>query len=148
MKAYFTNLYEYNLWANQALLKTIAANPVSDKIKALYSHNVGAHHIWNARMMNHPFRLKIFDILDLTELKKEDELNFKHSLNLVVNQDFNQLLTYQNIKGQTFQNTIQDIHIHLINHSTYHRGQINQLLRTEGFEPVPVDYILYAREKF
>lgn len=147
MKAYFKNLFEYNHWANEALLKTIEANPVSDKIKALYSHNVGAHHVWNSRMMNQPFRLKIFDILDLTDLKNEDDLNFQHSLQLLANKDLNQSITYQNTKGLTFQNTIQEIHAHIINHSTYHRGQINQLLRSEGFEPVPCDYILFARAK-
>lgn len=147
MKVYFKNLFEYNYWANEALLKTIEENQVSDKIKSLFSHNVGAHHVWNARMINQPFRLKIFDILDLTDLKKEDDLNFQNSMQLLANKDLNQLITYQNTKGLTFQNTIQEIHYHIINHSTYHRGQINQLLRSEGFEPVPCDYILFARAK-
>jgi uncharacterized damage-inducible protein DinB len=40
---------------------------------------------------------------------------------------------------------VEQIMIHLVNHSSYHRGQIAMLLRQNGFEPVNTDYITYDR---
>jgi uncharacterized damage-inducible protein DinB len=47
--------------------------------------------------------------------------------------------------GKYFENNVQQIMIHLVNHGTYHRGQVAMLLRQKGFEPVNTDYITYDR---
>jgi uncharacterized damage-inducible protein DinB len=47
--------------------------------------------------------------------------------------------------GDSYQNKIEDILIHVGNHGTYHRGQIAMLLREKGYNPVSTDYILYDR---
>jgi uncharacterized damage-inducible protein DinB len=50
------------------------------------------------------------------------------------------------MKGEKFANTIKDIVVHVINHSTYHRAQIAQLVKQSGGEPAKTDYIVYQRE--
>jgi len=37
--------------------------------------------------------------------------------------------------------------VHVVNHSTYHRGQITTLLRQLGAEPVDTDFLVYYAEK-
>lgn len=37
--------------------------------------------------------------------------------------------------------------ISLINHSTYHRGQITMLMKEAGLETLNTDYIFYKRNK-
>jgi len=41
---------------------------------------------------------------------------------------------------------VRDILLHVAMHGQYHRGQINQLLRGAGLEPISVDYIVFVRE--
>jgi uncharacterized damage-inducible protein DinB len=55
------------------------------------------------------------------------------------------MISYQNTKGEAYQNTIKDIMFHIINHSSYHRGQVMMLVRNAGLEPIPTDYILTKR---
>ena len=63
-------------------------------------------------------------------------------------ENFNQLISYQNTKGESFQNCLSDILTHIINHGTHHRAQIGQLLKLNGLQPLPVtDYTFYLREK-
>lgn len=37
-------------------------------------------------------------------------------------------MLYSNIKGEKFTSTLDDILIHVFNHSTYHRGQVALLV--------------------
>jgi uncharacterized damage-inducible protein DinB len=47
--------------------------------------------------------------------------------------------------GDTYTNSVQEILFHIINHSTYHRGQIMAQLRESGLEAISTDYIFYKR---
>ena len=67
-------------------------------------------------------------------------------LDFVTGQEsFNRSLTYNNYVGDPYVNNVENIMIHLVNHSTYHRAQIALLLRQKGFEPVNTDFITYDR---
>jgi uncharacterized damage-inducible protein DinB len=35
---------------------------------------------------------------------------------------------------------------HVVNHSTYHRGQITTMLRQLGARPVPTDFLMFHDE--
>jgi uncharacterized damage-inducible protein DinB len=53
---------------------------------------------------------------------------------------------YKNMKGVEFTNKLEDILFHVVNHGTFHRGQIITMLRELGFDSFPVqDLIAFAR---
>jgi uncharacterized damage-inducible protein DinB len=54
-------------------------------------------------------------------------------------------LDYENSEDRLFTNTLKDMLFHIINHSTHHRAQISVDFRTNGIEPLNLDYILYKR---
>jgi len=57
-------------------------------------------------------------------------------------------LTYKNIAGDEFKNTVSDIIQHVMNHGTFHRGQLVTMLRQFGFTWLFVtDYIAFCREE-
>ena len=60
-------------------------------------------------------------------------------------EDFEKRIDYENSEGRLFNNTVQDILFHIINHSTHHRGQISTDFRQNGLEPLQLDYVFYKR---
>jgi uncharacterized damage-inducible protein DinB len=57
-------------------------------------------------------------------------------------------INYKNTKGIEFTNSIEDILFHVVNHGTYHRGQLITMLRQQGIENFPgQDLIAYVREQ-
>jgi len=55
------------------------------------------------------------------------------------------MISYINLEEERHQSSVYDIVTHLVNHSTYHRGQIIKLLQIEGLNSVSTDYIDYTR---
>ena len=49
------------------------------------------------------------------------------------------------LKGEKFQSGLDDIMLHVLNHASYHRGQVALLQRADGQEPAYTDYIQFVR---
>ena len=57
-----------------------------------------------------------------------------------------QAIAYKSMKGEPFTTKAGDIALHVVNHSTFHRGQMITILRELGQENLPAtDYIFYTR---
>ena len=53
---------------------------------------------------------------------------------------------YKTMKGEPFESTYEDTLFHVVNHGTYHRGQIITMLREAGLKQLPsTDLIHYLR---
>jgi uncharacterized damage-inducible protein DinB len=55
---------------------------------------------------------------------------------------------YQNSKGENWKSRIDDILMHVITHSAYHRGQIAADMRSAGMNPAYTDFIHSVRQGF
>lgn len=59
-----------------------------------------------------------------------------------------QKLIYKNMKGDAYENSVEEILFHLVNHGSYHRGQIITMLRCAGVtQVVNTDLINWFREQ-
>lgn len=146
MKGKFIDLFEYTYHFNNEMIKIISENiaKVDEKIISLINHTLNAQQVWNSRILNE----KSFEVWQINSFEKLEEINnqnFQTSIQIIENSDFDQIIEYQNSKGSKFENTIFEILFQAINHSTYHRGQINSLLKQSGIEPILTDYIFYKR---
>jgi uncharacterized damage-inducible protein DinB len=56
------------------------------------------------------------------------------------------VVEYRSWEGPRFRNTVEDILTQLFGHSSYHRGQIAQLVRAGGGTPAVTDFIFWSRE--
>ena len=74
-----------------------------------------------------------------------DRTNHEQSLQILDNVDLDKMIHYNNTKGEASVNSVRDILFHVINHSTYHRGQIATEFRQNGLDPLVTDYIYYKR---
>jgi uncharacterized damage-inducible protein DinB len=57
----------------------------------------------------------------------------------------NEAIVYKNSKGTVFNNTVEEILVHLTIHGQHHRAQIANLLRQSGIEPPATDIIFFLR---
>jgi uncharacterized damage-inducible protein DinB len=56
-----------------------------------------------------------------------------------------EVIAYKNIAGQPFSAPLWQMVLHVVNHGTYHRGQITNMLRQIGMKPTNLDLIRYYR---
>lgn len=148
MKEYFLKLYQYNAWANSRVLGALAQQQVTDdKILTLMSHVMAAQLIWLHRILNQPAPdVGLWKKYSLDRLQQlSDEGSSRWLQFIEANDDFNRQLRYHNYVGHAFENNIEQIMIHTVNHATYHRGQVALLMRERGYEPINTDYITYDR---
>jgi len=57
-----------------------------------------------------------------------------------------QTITYRNSKGEPWESRIEDVLMHVVMHSAYHRGQIASELRAAGQTPAYTDFIHPVRQ--
>jgi uncharacterized damage-inducible protein DinB len=147
MKSFFNELFEYSHHFNQKLADAFIHNPdrVSEKAIKLYSHILNAHQIWNNRINPKQAPFGVWEIHPIQNCKHIDIENYENSLVVLDKSDLNQTVHYTNTKGVAFSNDIKSIIFHVINHSTYHRGQIASEFKQNGLDPMVTDYILYKR---
>ena len=148
MKKYFLKLYQYNLWCNERVLSALKKQSVNDeKILSVLGHIVAAQYLWLHRIQGLPAPdVKLWGNYSLEQLDKmAQEIGGRWVAFIESTEDFNRELTYKNYTNDPYINNVEQIMIHLVNHSSYHRGQIAMLLRQKGFEPVNTDYITYDR---
>lgn len=148
MKKYFLKLYSYNDWANKKVINCLKKQQVADdKVLLLMSHTLSALYIWLARITGksaEPYPLwKQYSLAELEVMCNEIG---QHWLAYITeHESFDRELSYNNYVGDPYKNNVENIMIHLVNHSTYHRAQVATLLRQNGFEPVNTDFITYDR---
>lgn len=117
----------------------------TERILVLMSHTINAHQIWIERILGLRSGVKVFDIRSFEDLKVQNDINYKNTSEILHSKPLSEKVTYINTKRQRFENTITEIYLHIFNHATYHRGQINQLLVQEGKSPMVSDFIAYNR---
>jgi uncharacterized damage-inducible protein DinB len=61
--------------------------------------------------------------------------------------DTGRLIEYKSFAGEPFTNSLGQIVRHVVNHGTYHRGQVATMLRQLGANAVSSDLIYFYRER-
>lgn len=148
MKKYFLKLYQYNAWATKRVIGTLVRQQVNDaKILSLLGHVVAAQFLWLHRIKGLPAPdVKLWGEYTLDQLIEMAERASTQWLEFVESTDnFDREMTYRNYVNEPYTNNVENVMIHLVNHSTYHRAQIAMLLRQKGFEPINTDFITYDR---
>jgi uncharacterized damage-inducible protein DinB len=56
-------------------------------------------------------------------------------------------ISYKAFNGDPYTSSLADIIRQVVNHGTYHRGQITTMLRQLGAETINTDFIAYSRQK-
>ena len=147
MNVFFEKLFAYSFHYNQQLAAIFMehGNKIDPKSIGLFSHMLNAHHTWNCRVLRQQTEYNIWEKHPVDLLAAIDRHNYDQTLAILGTVDLTKEIAYTTSKGQPFTNTVSDILFHIVNHSTYHRGQLALLFRQHGMEPLVTDYIFYKR---
>lgn len=140
------DLFDYNNNCNERLIQSLAKlNDPPEKSIELISHILNAHSIWNGRIISEKPIYQVWQIHPVGAFYAINKKNYQDTLAILEGGLEARDVYYKNSKGVKFSNQVPDILMHIVNHSTYHRGQIATDMRRHGFEPLVTDYILYKR---
>jgi uncharacterized damage-inducible protein DinB len=148
MKAHFQDLYQYSLKSNLTTIGLLEnyGSEVPEKIIKNFSHILNAQHLWNHRIEGSKSSFKVWDIHSISQFREINASLFQQSFSIIAKEDFERQVNYINSQGESFANTVKEILFHVVNHSTYHRGQVMLQLRESGLEAISTDYIFYKRK--
>jgi uncharacterized damage-inducible protein DinB len=133
-----SSMFDFDCWANQKWMQP--ARSLAQEHVLL--HVVEAQIIWLARIQGTPTWQPSLEEFGL-HLDKSTR-NWKRFL---MGADLGQLVTYANSRGEQYTNSVTEIVRHVINHGSYHRGQLRGIAGERGIEFPETDYIAFAREK-
>ena len=151
-------LYGYNRWANARSLEAAAAVSTEDftrevggsfaSLRGTLAHMYGAEWIWLQRWKGIsprqlPFSLEFPDVASIRSRWQAVENERQVFLDALEPARLAEVLSYVNLQGQTFAYPLRRMLQHVVNHGTYHRGQITTLLRQLGAAPLATDLLLY-----
>lgn len=161
MKEIILEELAYNSWANERILRNIPHELVDAEVVSSFpTPRLTIYHIWDAQVIWHKriqgieqsgwpsagftgtfseacIRL-LRQSVDMEELIKNSDEAFLHKM-----------ISYKNLKGLEFSQPVWQILLHVVNHATFHRGQVVTMLRAAGLKDalLPMDEIAYFREK-
>ena len=152
MLPYFHKLYAYDVWANREAVESLkkAANP-SPKSVEYMAHIVAGEWFWLGRLGHRNKPVSVWPESGLSQCEAElPQLAqvWKDYLNGLTPERLNERIAYINTKGESWSNSIQDILMHVLMHSAYHRAQIASNLRAAGHQPAYTDFIHSVRQGF
>lgn len=155
-------LYGYNRWANRRALDAASRVPPEDftrdvggsfaSLRDTIAHLYGAEWVWLERCRGtSPPGLPIArDFPDAAAIASKWEVVEEERHAFLEELDPARLaepLTYTNFRGERWTYPLERILLHVVNHSTYHRGQVATILRQLGATPLSTDLLQYYDEK-
>tara|TARA_R110000868_G_scaffold81946_2_gene231733 strand:+ start:43542 stop:44006 length:465 start_codon:yes stop_codon:yes gene_type:complete len=151
-KKLFLKQLEYDVWANNKIIEVIFnADEMleGNRPYEILSHLICTPKIWLMRALDKTTNLKSWGnlkLIDCFELSNENHEDWKKFILSKTDKELEQHFNFS-FKGNESKISIEDLLIHLVNHSSYHRGQIILLLKGK-IEPLPLTtYIAFAAIK-
>jgi uncharacterized damage-inducible protein DinB len=138
------SLLAYDAWANLETARSLREGDDPTALK-LMAHVVGAQRVWLARIGGERSPLPVWPELALAEIIQHLEEILPAWRSILGRTPAEHRVAYTTVRGEPFENSVEEIALHVVLHSSYHRGQANASLRAAGGQPAVVDYIHAVR---
>jgi uncharacterized damage-inducible protein DinB len=155
-------LYDYNAWANRRQLEATGKVTTEEFLRPMGSsfgslrdtlaHIYGAESVWLERFQGRspealPDVQQFHDIASLREKWIEQEARLLGFVGNLTQADLNRIMEYKTLKYGVYRNPLWQSMQHVVNHGTYHRGQVTTLLRQLNAQPILTDLMHFYRER-
>jgi uncharacterized damage-inducible protein DinB len=153
-------LYAFNRWANAHM--RAAVRKLSDEaferdmknsfpsVRDTMLHIMASEWVWLTRWLGTspsgmPQEWKSYKLAQIEQEWDALETAQEAFVDRLSDPDLDRVVEYVNFRGETFQQPLWHLLRHMVNHSTYHRGQITTMLRQLGYDAVSTDLVVYFR---
>jgi len=156
-------LIDYNYWARDRVLDAAATitpeqftRPMGNSFSSVrdtIAHICVAERIWITRLKGETLReLPIPDRFPDVEAARKEwfelEGEMREQLAKLGPEAVERTIEYQDLRGNSQSDVLWQILQHVVNHGTYHRGQVTTMLRQLGAAPPKsMDLMAYYRER-
>jgi uncharacterized damage-inducible protein DinB len=155
------DLYRYNRWASTLLLEsasTLTREQFVDIVPSSFPsvrdtlvHILWAEWVWlqrwNGTSPRTAFEPKDFPAAEAVASRwakvHAGQADFLRSL---AERDLARIVRYVNLRGETWEYALWKQLLHVVNHSSYHRGQLVTMLRQLGAAPPSTDLLVFYDE--
>ncbi|HEX2723883.1 MAG TPA: DinB family protein [Gemmatimonadaceae bacterium] len=153
------DLYEFNRWAHERCLAAAAELNSEEygrglpgsfpSLRATLEHLLAAEVVWLSRWEGHslgdpPDYGGCKDVGSLTSLWNSFWNRQRSFLEALTEDDLGRLVGIRTRSGIETVQPLADTMIHVVNHSTYHRGQVATQMRQLGTAAPSTDYFTYC----
>lgn len=145
----FGRLFAYDSWANREVLGSLSANDSSRQSLKLMAHILGAEEVWYSRIRSQKPVLAVWPELTAEDCRNQEQRlrnSWSEYLDKIQPHQLSSEVSYKNSKGESWTSRVDDILLHVVMHSAYHRGQIAADTRAAGHTPAYTDFILAVRQ--
>jgi uncharacterized damage-inducible protein DinB len=154
-------LLAFNSWATQKIFDAVASLPVEQvrqdmkashrSIHGTLAHLVASEELWCSRLRGIPGSsgTNPTEAPDIADLKKRWETaGFATArwLGTLSDRKLQEPFSFTTMQGATLTHTFAQAIQHLVDHGTYHRGQVVVLLRQLGVKPPSTGMMGFFRE--
>lgn len=152
-------LYNYNYWARDRQLEACSKvgpeqflRPMGSSFGSLrdtLAHLVAAEWAWQERFSGRSPRSvpawveELRTLGAIRERWSQVELDVRGYLAGLDSEALDRPLAYTNLQGEKWSYPLWQALFHVVNHQTYHRGQVTTLLRQLGAPAAPIDFLVY-----
>jgi len=160
---YIEKLYRYHLWRVErltGLLQTLPPSvwdaPVTGSfasLRAVVVHTHWAERLWLSRFWGgaappkpDELQTQLADHQALCAAWRRSSGDILAYLSALTEETVVQPLLYHDQGGNPHEMRKIDLLYHVVDHCTYHCGQIITILRTLSVEPVPTSFVVYLRD--
>jgi len=154
--------YAYNHWANERTLAAASkltpdafVRPMGNSFSSVrdtLAHILSAEWIWLERWEGR-FPTDLLDATSFPTVRSLQsrwetvEQDLSRFIQALTPQRLQEELSYINRTGQRYSYQLWKQMAHVVNHSSYHRGQVTTMLRQLSAEAVSTDFLLYYDRK-
>jgi len=132
-----SGMFDYDQWAN---LKWMGpAHEIGQE--AILLHIVQAQIIWLSRIEG----TNVWQPT-LEDFPLHLERSIRSWKRMILGADFQKMISYTTLLGTPYDNSIGEIVRHVINHGTYHRGQLRGIAGERGVAFPETDYAAFLRD--
>ena len=155
----YASLYDYNAWANGRMLASCRELPPAEYSRELggawpsvadtLAHLASATRAWHQRFQGQsPERLltgaDLPGFAEAARMLGEADAAVRKLVVETPAERRNDILTYRNLRGETKKVVYWAVFRHIVNHASYHRGQVSSMVRMLGHEPKATDLVLWG----
>jgi len=154
-------MLDYHYWARDRLLDAVAAltpeqytrdlgssfKSIRETVTHIYAAEWAWYERWRGRSPTVLLPADQFpDLATLRHAWAEHEVKMRDFVARLGEHDTSRIIDYKLLSGHTGASPVWQMLQHVVNHASYHRGQVTTMLRQMGAQPAkPMDMIAFYR---